>query len=70
MAERPVDEHRCLLETGGDSLRDLVGFLTSLDVAFEVLDPPELRLLLRELADRYALAAGDPPPAVEPDRRT
>ena len=31
--------------------------------AFEVLDPPELRTLLRELADRYAAAAGDPSPA-------
>ncbi|HEX2771615.1 MAG TPA: hypothetical protein VHN18_04190 [Micromonosporaceae bacterium] len=39
-----------------------------LDVAFEVLDPPELRALLRELADRYAAAAGDPPlVAAEPD---
>jgi predicted DNA-binding transcriptional regulator YafY len=66
---RPVDEHSCVLETGGDSLRDLVGYLTSLDVAFEVLDPPELRTLLRELADRYTAAAGDPPRAAEPDRR-
>ena len=55
---RPVDEHSCVLETGGDSLRDLVGYLTSLDVGFEVLDPPELRSLLRTLADRYAAAAG------------
>lgn len=67
---RPVDQHSCVLETGGDSLRDLVGYLTSLDVAFEVLDPPELRTLLRELADRYTAAAGDPPRAAEPDRRT
>ncbi|HYN92294.1 MAG TPA: YafY family protein [Pilimelia sp.] len=57
---RPVDEHSCVLETGGDSLRDLVGYLTSLDVGFEVLDPPELRALLRHLADRYAAAAVDP----------
>jgi predicted DNA-binding transcriptional regulator YafY len=56
----PVDEHSCILETGGDSLRDLVGYLTSLDVGFDVLDPPELRALLRELADRYAAAAGAP----------
>lgn len=57
---RAVDEQTCLLDTGSDSLPDLVGFLTSLDVAFEVLDPPELRTLLRELAARYAEAAGDP----------
>jgi hypothetical protein len=46
------------METGSGSLRDLVGFLTSLDVGFEVLDPPELRALLRELAARYSAAAG------------
>ncbi len=56
---RPVDEHSCVLETGSGSLRDLVGYLTSLDVAFEVLDPPELRTMLRQLADRYTAAAGD-----------
>ncbi len=55
----PVDEQSCLLETGSDSLRDLVRYLTDLDVAFDVLDPPELRTLLRELAERYAAAAGD-----------
>ena len=54
----PVDERTCVLETGAASLRDLVGYLTSLDLAFEVLDPPELRDLLRRLADRYAAAAG------------
>ncbi|MFC4587582.1 helix-turn-helix transcriptional regulator [Sphaerisporangium corydalis] len=57
---RPLDEHSCVLETGGDSLRDLVGYLTSLDVAFHVLDPPELRILLRELAERYIVAAEPP----------
>ena len=46
-----------LLETGGDSLLDLVAYLTSLDVPFDVLDPPELRDLLRTLADRYRAAA-------------
>ncbi len=49
----------CVLETGSGSLRDLVGFLTSLDVDFEVLDPPELRSLFRELSARYRTAAGD-----------
>ena len=53
-----IDERTCLLETGAESLRDLVGFLTGLDVDFEVLDPPELRDLLRRLAARCAAAAG------------
>ena len=60
---RPDGEDSCVLETGSDSLRELIRYLTGLDTAFEVLDPPELRTLLRELADRYAAAAGDPSPA-------
>jgi predicted DNA-binding transcriptional regulator YafY len=61
---RPLDAHSCLLETGADSLHALVAYLTRLDVAFEVLDAPELRALLRELAGRYLAAAGpDPGPA-------
>lgn len=55
----PEGEDSCILETGSGSLHDLVGWLTSLDVGFEVLDPPELRALLRWLAQRYAAAAGD-----------
>ncbi len=55
----PEGASSCLLETGGDSLSDLVGWLTSLDVDFEVLDPPGLRALLRRLAQRYTSAAGD-----------
>ncbi|WBB69470.1 YafY family protein [Micromonospora sp. WMMD812] len=56
-----VDEHRCLLHTGGESLTNLAAFLGTLDVPFEVLDPPELRDLLRRLADRYAAAAAADP---------
>jgi hypothetical protein len=59
----PIDEHACLLETGSESLPDLAAWLTSLDVGFEVLDPPELRTLLRDLAHRYLVASADPPPA-------
>jgi predicted DNA-binding transcriptional regulator YafY len=60
----PVDRHSCVLETGGATLDGLVGYLTRLDVPFQVLDPPELRVRLRRLAQRYAAAAHDP---VEPD---
>lgn len=55
----PVDEHSCVLETGGDTLANVAAYLTSLDVPFTVLDPPELRDLLRTLADRYTAAAAD-----------
>jgi predicted DNA-binding transcriptional regulator YafY len=56
----PVDADHCILETGSTTRLDLVGYLTSLDLAFEVLDPPELRDLLRSLADRYRAAASAP----------
>lgn len=54
----PEDEQTCVLETGGASLRDLAAFLASLDVGFEVLDPPELQSVFRDLAERYRVAAG------------
>ncbi|GFJ77066.1 hypothetical protein Phou_012460 [Phytohabitans houttuyneae] len=58
----PDGDDACVLETGTDSLRDLVTYLTRTDVAFTVLDPPELREVLSELARRYLSAAGAPPP--------
>lgn len=57
----PIDKHACVLEVGGGSLLDVVGYISGLDVGFDVLDPSELRSLLRELAARYAAAAADPP---------
>lgn len=53
----PEGEESCVLETGGDSLHNLAGFLGTLDVAFEVIDPPELRDLLAALAERFGAAA-------------
>ncbi|MBN3932056.1 YafY family transcriptional regulator [Streptomyces verrucosisporus] len=50
----------CVLETGGDSLHNLAAFLGTLDLPFTVLGPPELRDLLRTLADRYRAAADGP----------
>jgi predicted DNA-binding transcriptional regulator YafY len=57
---QPDGEHASILETGSDSLYDLVAFLSSLEVAFTVIDPPELRDLLRALAARYQAAAREP----------
>jgi predicted DNA-binding transcriptional regulator YafY len=53
----PVDDTTCLLETGGESLDNLAGFLGALRVDFTVLDPPELHALIGRLAERYAAAA-------------
>ncbi|BCB73857.1 YafY family protein [Phytohabitans flavus] len=58
----PDGDDACVLETGTDSLRELAIYLTRLDVAFTVLDPPELREVLRQLALRYLSAAGAPAP--------
>ena len=55
-------EGACVLETGSDSLEDLVRYVAGLDLPFEAQEPPELRDLLRRLAARYAAAAGDPEP--------
>jgi predicted DNA-binding transcriptional regulator YafY len=52
----PTGDATCELETGADKLIDLAGFLGSIGFAFTVLDPPELRDLLRELAARYQAA--------------
>jgi predicted DNA-binding transcriptional regulator YafY len=51
-----IDEQTCLLQTGTNSLPDLITYLTKLDVGFTAVSPPELRDLLKRLADRYTAA--------------
>ncbi|MGI5241725.1 helix-turn-helix transcriptional regulator [Dactylosporangium sp. CA-139066] len=51
----------CELATGTDSLYDLVTYLGKFEVPFTVLEPPELRTFLRELAGRYRDASEEPP---------
>jgi predicted DNA-binding transcriptional regulator YafY len=53
---RADGEDACVLETGADSVDYLVGFLTSLDLDFTVIDPPELQARLHALARRYLAA--------------
>ncbi|MET7426296.1 WYL domain-containing protein [Dactylosporangium sp. NPDC005555] len=53
----PVTGTSCDLETGADSLMDLAGFLGATGFRFTVLDPPQLRDLLRDLAARYQAAS-------------
>lgn len=52
-----IDEQTCVLQTGSDSLFDLANYLGRLGIAFKVLEPPELRAVLLDLADRYATAS-------------
>ncbi|MGY1707789.1 helix-turn-helix transcriptional regulator [Geodermatophilus sp. SYSU D00697] len=53
-----LDERRCLLTTGADSLDTIAAHLVLLDVDFTVLAPAELGARCRELADRLRRAAG------------
>jgi len=57
-----VDEHSCVLHTGSNSLDELALYVAIKGFDFEVLDPPELIFVLRELSGRLARAA-DPPSA-------
>ncbi|MFF0153323.1 helix-turn-helix transcriptional regulator [Micromonospora sp. NPDC005203] len=52
-----IDERTCLLHTGGESLRNLAAFLSTIEVDFDVLDPPELRAVVRAVAARFGRAA-------------
>lgn len=58
----------CELETGAETLDYVLGEALRLDVPFEVLDPPELRHRVRELAGLLAAAAGagQPGPGLSP----
>ncbi|MFF7994221.1 helix-turn-helix transcriptional regulator [Kitasatospora xanthocidica] len=55
----PIDEHSCRLRSRSDSLEWTAMRLLSLDRAFEVHEPPQLRDHLRKLAKRAAHAAGE-----------
>jgi len=55
----PVDDTSCILETGGDNLEMLAGYLGFLGADFTVSEPPELVAAVRALAVRYAAAATD-----------
>ncbi|MBL0887382.1 helix-turn-helix transcriptional regulator [Myceligenerans indicum] len=54
----PVDEHTCVLVTGGDSLEVVAVWIGMLGLDFTVQDPPGLVDHLRVLARRYAAAGG------------
>ncbi|WP_141909141.1 YafY family protein [Micromonospora sp. A202] len=56
-----IDGQTCLLHIGGESLGNLAAFLGTLAVDFDVLDPPELRAVIRDVAARFGRAAGPAP---------
>ena len=55
-----VDEGRCTLLTGSNSLDELAAWTAAIGVDFDVHEPPELRAHARELAGRLLRAARDP----------
>jgi predicted DNA-binding transcriptional regulator YafY len=53
-----TDEHgTTLMRVGGDEVAWIARWLAGFPYAFEVIEPPELRDALRELADRLSRAA-------------
>jgi predicted DNA-binding transcriptional regulator YafY len=52
-----VDAHTCLFHAGSNSLHELAVYVAAKGFDFEVLDPPELRPVLRGLSDRLSRAA-------------
>ena len=54
----PVDEHRCQITAGSDTIGMLAAYLGMLDAEFEVHEPPELVAQIQVLAGRYQRAAG------------
>ncbi len=52
-----VDAGTCLFHAGSDSLREIAVHVAAKGFDFEVLDPPELRTVLREMADLLNRAA-------------
>ncbi len=54
----PIDEDSCMLYTGSGWLGGLAVYVAELGVDFTVVDPPEFAERVRELAGRFARAAG------------
>lgn len=55
----PVDAQSCMFHAGSDSLTELAVHVAIKGVEFEVLEPPELIPVLREVAGRLDRAAAD-----------
>jgi predicted DNA-binding transcriptional regulator YafY len=57
-----LDDHRCVLVTGADSVETISVYIGMLGLDFRVTEPPELVERLRVVAHRYLAAIGDPVP--------
>jgi predicted DNA-binding transcriptional regulator YafY len=57
----PVDDKTCVFHTGSTSLEELALYIAVKGFDFEVLDPPELVPVLREVAGRLLAAAASHP---------
>ncbi|MFC7625356.1 helix-turn-helix transcriptional regulator [Microlunatus sp. GCM10028923] len=56
-----IDDHRCVLVTGADSVDTVAVYIGMLGLDFRVTEPPELVAALRTVAERYLRAIdGDP----------
>jgi predicted DNA-binding transcriptional regulator YafY len=58
-----LEDGSCLLTAGADHLDHLAVHLVSLGLGFTVVEPAELRSVIRDLAERFARAAADSPAA-------
>ncbi|WP_283134499.1 helix-turn-helix transcriptional regulator [Rhizohabitans arisaemae] len=59
----PLDEHTCTLESGSNSLDEMLFYITSLGLPFEAHEPPELLTHMRALADRLTAAIASQVPS-------
>jgi predicted DNA-binding transcriptional regulator YafY len=62
----PIDAESCLLRTGSHWLGGLAVYIADIGVDFEVLEPPELVAMLRELSERFSRAVGPRRPSGGP----
>src|SRR5205085_8961319 len=53
-----IGERSCRLLTGAEWLGGLAVYIANIGVDFQVVEPPELLAVVRELAGRFARAAG------------
>jgi predicted DNA-binding transcriptional regulator YafY len=53
-----IDEHSCRLRTGSDWLGGLAVYVANIGVDFEIVEPPEFKRMVGELAERFGRAAG------------